>query len=301
MFIFVAILLSVFALGIYRWNWRGQATKIVTKILPYPAAIVDGSVILWSSYQENLATLERFYQIQRDHAALGSVVPSENEMQKRVLDRLIRDRLIENLAARYDISVSYDDVLKAYNQALINTAVTTAPLARERVAAELKAETTLKSQYGLSAGEYREKMLRPFLISQRLQEKLAQDNTLNADKLQKATEAADTLKSGRDFKETALKYSEDPNVNSTFGDRGLIGPGLFPSEVDEALSRAKSGDVLGPIKTSLGYHVLKVGDIKVVDSVRKTSVQEILVYPIQLDDWLEVRIKSASIIKFVNP
>ena len=154
--------------------------------------------------------------------------------------------------------------------------------------------------YGLSADEYRAEMLRPLLIRQALQSKLAQDPALNAAKLQKATAAATDLKAGADFKQTALKYSEDPNVNTTFGDRGLVGPGLFPPEVDAALAKAQIGDVLGPIETSLGYHVLKVGEISTVDGVRKAAVQEILVYPIQLDDWLEARVKSASIIQFVQ-
>ena len=71
-----AVLAGVFALGIYRWNWRGPATKIAAQVVPYPAAIVDSSVILWADYQDNVAALERFYQIQGASAVAGSVKPS---------------------------------------------------------------------------------------------------------------------------------------------------------------------------------------------------------------------------------
>jgi hypothetical protein len=244
-----------------------------------------------------VAALQHFYQLQGGRAVVGSVMPSETEIRKRVLDRLIRDRLAEEAAVRYGVTVSYNDVLKVYNQALASQTSAAGP---ERAAAELQAEQTLEGMYGLSPADYRAEMLRPLLVRQDLQAKFATDPDLNASKLHKAMEALSALKAGADFKATALKYSEDPNVNTTFGDRGVIGPGLFPPEVDAELAHAQTGDVLGPIKSSLGYHVLKVGEIKTVDGVRKAGVQEILVYPIQLDDWLEARVKEASIIKFVH-
>lgn len=293
----VVFVIGLFALGLYRWGWHGPITRIVSAVVPYPAAIVDGTVIRWSDLQKNLLILQRFYEKQKPRAAPGSIFPTDAELQQRVLDRLVRDQLAAELAERDGISVSAADVSAAYDRAVIQNPDSGAS---SRAAARLFSESTLEELYGLSAGDYRSLILRPLLLRRKLEEKIRQDDALNADKLQKALAAEGALKSGQSFKETALQYSEDPNLETSFGARGLIGPGLMPPEVDAALVNAKKGDIVGPIKSALGYHVLKVGVIKTVSGVKKITLEEIIIYPIKLDDWLEAQLKKANVITFVH-
>lgn len=276
----LAVALIVVTVGFYRWNWRGPVAKIVSRVLPYPAAVIDGRSVLWSTYRDELAAQERFYRLQLARAASGSILPSKDELSRRALDRLIDDALVEGLAEKYAVSVSAAEVEKAYAQATSKQA--------------------LNEIYGLTPSEFRDRVIRPALLRQKLQAKIAPDEGLNVTKLAKAQAAATELKSGMKFDDVYIQYDEASNAANR-GNLGLIGPGLLPAEADAALKGAKSGDILGPIKTALGYLVLKVGESKVVNGVRKTAIQEIVIRPIQLDELLAQRRQTASIVIFVTP
>ena len=60
------------------------------------------------------------------------------------------------------------------------------------------------------------------------------------------------------FDDFVLKYSEDSSSLSSFGVVGFAERGsLFP-EYEEAVFSSSVGDVVGPIQTSAGFHVIKV-------------------------------------------
>jgi parvulin-like peptidyl-prolyl isomerase len=99
----------------------------------------------------------------------------------------------------------------------------------------------------------------------------------------------------------ALAFSEDPSAAATGGDRGLIGRGLLPPEVEAAAFALEDGATSEVVKSVFGYHVLRVtGRQEQGGETVKVKLQEILVRPVQLDDWLEAQKKTASIIVFVQ-
>lgn len=289
----------LFGIGLYRYQWNGGVSQVVTKVLPYPAAIVNGRVIRWSDFQEDLTVLRQFYEDERKRAAPGSAFPSEEEMKTRVLDRMIKDQLAAELADRYGITVTSEDVKKTYEGTILDQAALDTTTGKAR--AEARAADTLQQLYGLRPAQFQNRILHPFLVRQRLEAAVTQDDALNAEKRKKAEEALAELQAGKAFKDVAIAYSEDPNVATTFGDRGLIGSGLLPKEVEDAAFALKAGETSEVIKSVFGYHVLRVTDRQEKDGkVEKVRLYEILVKPIQLDDYLEAQKKTASIILFVH-
>jgi parvulin-like peptidyl-prolyl isomerase len=243
--------------------------------------------------------LERFYQATAQGAAEGSVVPSEAEMKRRVLDQLVKDKLAEALAARYDIVVTSDEVAKAYDATILDQA--SLGTATGKAKATARAADTLQKMYGLRPAKFKTTVFQPFLVRQKLEKAIQSDEMLNAENRKKAEAALAELTGGKAFKEVALAYSEDPNVKSTGGDRGDIGPGLLPPEVETAAFALDRGETSGVVKSVFGYHVLRVTDRTIEDGkVLKVHLYEILIRPIQLDDYLEAQKKSASIITFVH-
>lgn len=294
-----AALAAIFGFCLYRFQWRGGVAEVVTKVLPYPAAIVDGRVIRYSSFQDDLSVLERFYASQRDNAVPGSVFPSEADMKQRVLDQLIKDQLAEALASRYSIIVTSEDVAKAYDATILDQAALGTRDGKAK--AESRAADTLRQMYDLRPAQFKTDILQPFLVRQKLEKAIQSDETLNAENRKKAEAALAELKAGKAFKEVAVAYSEDPNAATTGGDRGMIGRGLLPPEVEAAAFALKPGETSGVVKSAFGYHVLRVTDRQEQNGqVTKVRLYEILVRPIQLDDYLEAQKKSASIIVFVH-
>ena len=290
---------AAFGFGLYRYGWHGGVTQVVTKVLPYPAAIVEGRVIRYSEYQEDLAVLERFYEAERGRAAAGSVYPTQEELKKRVLDRLIKDELAYALAERYGVVVSSDDVKATYDATILDQTALTASGGKAR--AEARAAETLEQLYGLRPSQFKTNVLHPFLIRQRLEAAIRDDEALNVEKRKKAEAARAELDAGKEFKDVALAYSEDPAVTSNGGDRGMIGRGLLAPEVELAAFALKDGETSAVVKSLFGYHVLRVTEHQEKDGeTSKVHLHEILVRPIQLDDYLEVQKKTASIIIFVQ-
>lgn len=69
------------------------------------------------------------------------------------------------------------------------------------------------------------------------------------------------VKAGDDFAKLAKMYSQCPSGNNG-GDLGYFGKGQMVKPFEDACFKAKAGDVIGPVKTQFGYHVIKVTDIK---------------------------------------
>jgi peptidyl-prolyl cis-trans isomerase D len=67
-------------------------------------------------------------------------------------------------------------------------------------------------------------------------------------------------KGGANFEDHAKKYSEDDASKAKGGDLDYFGRGQMVKEFDDAAFAAKPGDIVGPVKTQFGYHIIKVLD-----------------------------------------
>jgi peptidyl-prolyl cis-trans isomerase C len=63
---------------------------------------------------------------------------------------------------------------------------------------------------------------------------------------------------GADFEALAEKYSKDPSAKNNRGDLGFFGRGQMVAEFTDAAFAGKEGEIVGPIRTSYGYHIIKV-------------------------------------------
>ena len=63
---------------------------------------------------------------------------------------------------------------------------------------------------------------------------------------------------GADFQALAEKNSKDPSAKNNRGDLGYFGRGQMVPEFTNAAFAGKEGEIVGPIRTSYGYHVIKI-------------------------------------------
>jgi peptidyl-prolyl cis-trans isomerase C len=61
-----------------------------------------------------------------------------------------------------------------------------------------------------------------------------------------------------DFQALAEKYSKDPSAKNNRGDIGFFGRDRMVAEFTNAAFGAKDGEIVGPVKTAYGYHIIKV-------------------------------------------
>src|SRR5215216_1009996 len=84
----------------------------------------------------------------------------------------------------------------------------------------------------------------------------------NKDQKAKAEEVKQQLQNGGDFAELAKENSQDPGSAEKGGDLGCLGKGETVPEFEKAAFEAEQGEIVGPIQTQFGYHLLEVTDIK---------------------------------------
>ena len=81
--------------------------------------------------------------------------------------------------------------------------------------------------------------------------------------LERARKAAEEARAGQDFLAVATRYSDDPDKRNNGGDLGYNSPTTFVEPVRKAIGTMKTkGEIVGPVESEFGYHVLRFVDRK---------------------------------------
>ncbi len=97
----------------------------------------------------------------------------------------------------------------------------------------------------------------------------------SASVLELAKELKMRIEEGEDFAELAKEYSDDRSAENG-GDLGFFERGLMVPDFEEAAFSAKTGELVGPVQTKFGYHLIMVTDRKKEDGVEKVRASHIL-------------------------
>ena len=99
---------------------------------------------------------------------------------------------------------------------------------------------------------------------------LAVTKDMKPEEVKKKEELAQKIKkeidSGMDFSEAVKKYTEDKNALASGGDMILI-KGVAPKEIDSKAFSLAVGKVSAPIKSDIGYHIIKIKEKRAERSV----------------------------------
>jgi peptidyl-prolyl cis-trans isomerase C len=70
------------------------------------------------------------------------------------------------------------------------------------------------------------------------------------------------LKRGMPFADAAMAMSKDRDTGVNGGDLGYLTSGQVPRDMEVAIRKLKPGQWAGPIKTSVGYYIVQVSDVR---------------------------------------
>ena len=253
------------------------------------AAIVNGTKITRQALAQATDNLRKQYenyyrQFGQDTSTLfvgahGALLNLELEAQ--ALQNLIQEAILAQQAKKLHISVSKREIEDAYNKQY-NDILQRYNLTEDQLASILQAQgQTLegfKAQLRDSAArQLRNEKLREKVVGQidptddELQayfekniakydqpEQIRASHILVKDE-ETAKEVLEKLKSGADFAELAKEYSQDPGTKDKGGDLGWFSRGRMVKEFEDAAFALKNvGDISDIVKTSYGYHIIKL-------------------------------------------
>ena len=168
------------------------------------------------------------------------------------LDRLIRAELLKRALVAEARAKGFDklpevveQMERAREQALAQSYVSSV----SRPAADFPSEADVRKAYDANRAEF----ARP------RQWHVAQIYVASADAEKKAADLARRARaSGADFEALARANSEHAESAKRGGDLGWVGEGQVLPEVARALAKLKPGEVSDPVRSSQGWHVLKL-------------------------------------------
>lgn len=265
------------------------------------AAIVNNGVVLESEVQDLIGNVK--LQAEKNNQSL----PSDQALRTQVLDKLINDSLILQLGERMGVQVSdaqLDDTLS--NMARENN------LTLDQFRSALVADGVEYEKYRESArtelisGEVRRAAVRrriyisPQEVSNLLTEMKArtvadidyqlghiliefppeptQDN-INAAKV-RAEKVINLLNDGSDFAKIAIASSGDSTALEG-GNLGWMNINEMPTLFSELVDGKEKGAIFGPIRTGLGFSIVKILDIRghQVVEIEEVRARHILIEP----------------------
>jgi peptidyl-prolyl cis-trans isomerase D len=135
-------------------------------------------------------------------------------------------------------------------------------------------DSEIREEYKKNKSDFKHDELRSVSYVSWLKEPAKYDS-VSVQKL--ATAIYERAKEGEEFATLANEYSVDPgNGGTKGGDLGWFGKGQMVKEFEKAAFTAKKGEIIEPVKSNFGYHIIYVRDKKIDNGDEKVLASHIL-------------------------
>ncbi len=236
---------------VYQYPQQNAVRNALVSTLPFPVAYVEGSFVTVEEYEHGVDGVMKFFEVQEEQQ-LGLVEQQDNDtIRTQELDRFIRVALLDKIAKEQGISVTSEELETYFEQEILPQS----PGGIE------EATTTFKDLYNWTVEDFKKYVLYEVVLSQRINESYVSDESKNAELRAEATALYNEIQEGnKPFSELAKEHSDDTVSAANGGMLGYFGKGVMIEEFEQAAFALEVGEVSQPIKTSFGYHIIKVTD-----------------------------------------
>lgn len=292
--IFLIVLVSI---GFVATSPLSQARELLDKV----AVIVDQGVVLESEIADLVSG------VKANALTNNQTLPSDAALRRQAIERLILENLQAQMADKMGIQVSDPQLdqtiqnmasqqkmsMPAFRQEIVNQGLAY-EVYREQVRKELitgevrranvrrrvyitdqEIDTlmTIINQQGDEQAEYR---LSHILID------IASDATeeVVSEARDRAEKILELLGTGSNFTRLAIAASSGAKALEG-GDMGWMNINSMPTLFAEAVASKKKDEVIGPIRSGAGFHILKIADTRGVEivEIEEVNARHILISP----------------------
>lgn len=309
-------------------NWKalilGLTLSVSTafaapQVVDSVAAVVDNGVVLESDVNGLLQSVKLNAQ------GAGQQLPDDATLRHQILDRLIVDSIVLQMAQKMGVQITDEQLDQAISGIAAQNRMTVAQM-RDRLAQEGISYDTYRRQIrkDMTIAEVRNNEVRRRItilpqevdaLAKQVSNQNTGDTEVNLSHIllplsenptqQEVDQAEDLAKrlvkeanGGADFGKLAITYSADQQALKG----GQMGWGKLqelPTLFAESLVQAQKGQIVGPIRSGVGFHILRVNDIRGEDktvSVTEMHARHILLRPsvVMTDDQARAKLLEVA-------
>lgn len=275
------------SLGLLWFGWLPGVVHAET--LERIVAVVNGDIVLYGDL------LEQMKMVEKVAPGLSLQDPDQKaKAEREVLQSLIRQRLAEQEVKKLKISVGKGEIDNTINDLKRDSGMTDEQFEqalsrdgmnlkqfRDKVKLELERsklmDRTIKSKIVVKESQIDERMQSPVsaspspnlaeakerrrlgMIFLPLPENPSAEQLAQGEKL--ARKVLGKIKEGEDFAKAAREYSRGPG-SFEGGDIGFVSPDELAPEIDKGLEGLSVGAVSDVVKTSRGFYILKILEVR---------------------------------------
>lgn len=291
--IFLVVLFVVSVVFIYRFNSPNRIPNFIYNHVFYPAVIISGNnFISIGEINQNLFSIKKFYESQ-DFSSLGLRFDFTTDdgmrrlkiREKELINKMIEDKIIEILAKERGIKVSRKTVSENVDRKM------------DEYGNKDTIRENLKNLYGWTIGDFENKIVKPSLYKDEL-EKWLLENDGKQENEESNKSAEDTLrkiKNGEGFEDIAKDISEGGTAQSG-GKLGWFKEDQISSEIRKDVTVLKKGEMSVVLESKLGYHLIKMNDIKEDNGVKIYDISQIFFPKMSFAAWLNKQIQEEKVL-----
>lgn len=293
---------------------------------PLSAAVIERVIVAIDGDPYTVSDLRQYARDKMDRPFPVGDLEKVGSEDKETLEQFITDKILNLEVKRLGIKISeseIDDYIQRTKEknrisdeefkAALEREGMTLPKYRESVRLEIEKSEIINSQVHKKVNVTQEDIeryyrahsrryatqdrvhLRHILIS--IPEKSSGEREKGA--LERAHEILARARSGEDFGQLARSYSEGAGA-SNGGDIGWLQRGQLMKEIEEAAFKLAPGLVSSPLRTSLGYHLVKVeaqetGQILPLSAVQEKIREELYAKALEerFQKWLKTDLRKS--------
>ncbi|SEQ17947.1 periplasmic chaperone for outer membrane proteins SurA [Rosenbergiella nectarea] len=291
------------------------APQVIDKV----AAVVNNGVVLESDVDNMMSS------VKSQARQAGQQLPDDATLRHQILERQIMDSIIMQQGQRAGVNISDQEVDEAIKNIAAQNHMTLDQL-RSRLAYDgmnyATYRTQIRHEMTIAAVRNNEVRSRITILPQEvdtLAKQVAAQNVPGTemnlsmillplpenptqqqvdDEEDLAKKLVGELRGGANFGKMAVTYSASPEALKG-GNMGWGKIEELPSLFSQALSTSQKGDIVGPIRSGVGFHIIRVNDMRGESknvSVTEVHARHILVKtsPIMNDDQARAKIEQIA-------
>ena len=215
--------------------------------------------------------------------------PTEAELRQNIWKMLVKNEVVKQEASKNNIVVGVQEINDEYSN-LVKT-----------VGSEDQAKQLIENNYNWSIEQFKERIMRPYVLQQKLAASKEMLDKLNKEPEARANEVLRQAQEGKkSFEDLAKEFGED-GTKDKGGDLGWFGKDMMIKEFEDAVASMQVGEIKGLVKTSFGFHLIKLVDKRKNDKKEtEWRAEHILIKTGDFDSYLNNLVTKAKVWKWIS-